>query len=266
MSASPILRVVEITSGAGASYTARYLVALGALVTKVNLDGSATARLPELDLGKQIARLDLTLDDGRARLDEILDRADVVIRAWDGAEVDASPVSLADLRAAHPELITAAITPFGETGPNSHHKGTDLIAIHAGGLGYGTPPRVIDPEAERPLGIPGDVVEPLTGMVAVLGILHALAERDHDGRGRHVEVSAQDAVTSLMFSNIAGLMDGRGSPSRLAADRRGARRPFLPASDGLLVQMAGRAHHRTSWLELLGPPGKALLGRHRSRR
>jgi crotonobetainyl-CoA:carnitine CoA-transferase CaiB-like acyl-CoA transferase len=262
--ASRPLRVLEVASGAAASHAGRYLASLGASVARLVPAGVASPTLPELDVNKEVIHLDLGRPSGAAALAEALARADVVLRACDAAEVDAGPLSLAALRAQYAGLVTAAITPFGESGPHRGHAGTDLIALHAGGLGYGTPPRVVDPEKEYPLGIPGDPVGPMAGLVAVLGVLQALAERDRDGQGRHVEVSAQEAVVSLMFNNIAGVVEGGPDPSRLASARPGARRPFLPAADGLLVQMAGRPHHLTAWLELLGGPGKELLERLRS--
>ena len=41
-----------------------------------------------------------------------------------------------DLHASNPELIWVSITPFGRTGPRANWKGTDIIAMAAGGLLY----------------------------------------------------------------------------------------------------------------------------------
>jgi crotonobetainyl-CoA:carnitine CoA-transferase CaiB-like acyl-CoA transferase len=255
------LRVLEIAGRPGAAYAARFLRHLGAQVTKARIAGLWSETFDELDAGKRVLSFDPADAASMAALQEAIADADVVVRACDAPEAGAGPIGLQKLRAAHPGLITVAITPFGETGPQRNWTGTDLTAIHAGGLGYGTPPRVTDPNGEYPLGIPGDPVAPLTGIVAVLGVLHTLHERDRSGEGRHVEVSAQDAVVSLMFNNIAGVVEGGPSPGRLASDRPGARRQFLPAADGLLVQMAGRPHHQRAWLELLGPAGVELARR-----
>ncbi len=253
--------VLELGNGLASAHAGRLLIALGASVTKALSVSSPGGDVSYLDEEKEVMALDP--DDGSAnrRLETLLTRADVVIRQCDGAAVDVGPFSLAGTRRSHPRLITAAITPFGESGPHRDHQITDLVALQGGGLGYGTPPRVTDPAKENPLGIPGDVVQALAGLVAVLGIQHALLERDADGHGRHVEVSQQETVASLMLNNIATYIDSGISPSRLAADRPGARRQFLPAADGMLVMMANRPHHFRAWLELLGEPGNALIAR-----
>jgi crotonobetainyl-CoA:carnitine CoA-transferase CaiB-like acyl-CoA transferase len=260
MSTIDELKVVEIASGAPAAYAARLLLHLGASVTKVSVPGVAANPVPELDEGKAITRIHPESGPPLAMLDEILLSADVVIRSDEAGARESDLASLSRLRESRPSLVTAAITPFGERGPDATHRGVDLISIHAGGLGYGTPPRVVDTDSEHPLGIPGDPIQPLTALVAVLGILHALAERDRDSLGRHVEVSAQDAVVSLMFNNIATVVEGGASPGRLATDRPNARRPFLQAADGLLVQMAARPRHQGAWMSLIGAADEVDAG------
>ena len=256
------LKVVELGSGPAAAYAARLLADLGASVTKLSVPGlpPPPGDLPEaalaLDTGKEVVTL-----AGEEALERLLASADVLICAANAADLEQEPLALARRRAAHPALITVAVTPFGESGPNRDHQGSDLITQHGGGLGYGTPPRVSDPEQEYPLYIPGDPVEPLSGLVAVLGLFAALAERDQDGRGRHVEVSAQEAVASLMFNNIAGYVDSGVPPGRLDADRPDARRPTLPCADGELILMANRAKHVRLWLEMIGERAAPLLAR-----
>lgn len=241
------LRVLAVAGGAAAAHAARYLRALGASVARVSA-GPASDDSPYIAAASEV----VDLPPGASLPDDLLAGADVVIRQCEGNEVDAGPLGLAGLRKRRPGLISAAITPFGESGPHQEHRTADLVSIQAGGLGYGTPPRVTDPDRENPLGIPGEVVQPLAGLVTVLGVLQALLERDADGLGRHVEVSQQEAVVSLMVNNIAAQVDTGAAPGRLASERPGARRPFLPARDGLLTMMAARPHHLRSWLELLG--------------
>lgn len=253
------LQVLEIASGEAASYAARYLRVLGALVTKVVAGERGPASLPELDLHKQVRFLNP--DEAPGAVAALASRSDVVLWAGQRADLHGLRPSLDELRSLDPRLITAAVTPFGESGPCAAWRGTDLTVIHSGGLGYGTPPRVLDPEREHPLGIPGDVTEPLSGLVLVLGVLEALLARDREGVGRHVEVSAQEAVASLMFNNIATFVETGKSPGRLASDRPGARRQFLPSADGLLVMMATRPHHMRSWLQLLGPDAAGVWSR-----
>src|SRR3990172_856972 len=118
---TPDLRVVEIASGAGASYASRLLRHLGASVVKLSVTGITTEELPELDLVKQRVGIDLAAPTGLARLEEALSVADVVIRCGDAGAIDSGMLGLARLRGSYPALITAALTPFGENGPNYLH-------------------------------------------------------------------------------------------------------------------------------------------------
>src|SRR5690349_10248310 len=97
------LNVVEIASGTGASYATRYLHALGALVTKVQLEDSPLA-LPELDLNKALIRLNPANAKDREVFLDAIANADVVVQSCSAAQVDEGLASLGGLRAAHPAL------------------------------------------------------------------------------------------------------------------------------------------------------------------
>lgn len=258
MTATPLV-VLEYAGGAAAAYAARLLADLGATVTKLT---DATA--PEddaavaLDLGKHVRRLDA--GPAIADFDALLSGADVLLYEGHAAQLpEALQQAIAGRR--YPRLVTAAVTPYGEHGPHAGYAGTDLTAIHAGGLGYGTPPRVTDPEREHPLGIPGDPASLLCGLILAGGVLHALIERDRDGNGRHVELSAQDAIASCMFNNVASAVGGGEPPSRFASARADARRPMYTCADGHLVVMANRPAHLRALLDAIGEPAAPLRQR-----
>jgi crotonobetainyl-CoA:carnitine CoA-transferase CaiB-like acyl-CoA transferase len=232
------VQVVELESGPAAAYAGRLLTVLGARVTKFSFDAPhVDPATVAFDSGKALLRAERDLAKGAAEVERLALAADVVLIAGEAAgDLGAGrkagsafewPIAFQRWRTANPGLITAAIMPFGESGPKRNWRGSDLIAVQSGGLGHGTPPRVVDPEREHPLGIPGDATALLTGQFLAIGILHALAERDGDGLGRHVEVSAQEAVAALMFNNIGELIDTGVVPTRLAKDRPNARRPFI---------------------------------------
>ena len=255
------LVVVEIAGEISAAFAARLLADLGAEVTKVIAALQAPSPLcAPLDIPKRLVQLDGTEAD-EARLDALLRTADVLLCGAPLAALEAAPLKLASRHSRYPWLITAAVTPFGESGPHRDYQGTDLIALHAGGFGFGIPPRVVDPEREHPLGIPGEQVSLLCGLVLTGGVLHALLERDRDGAGRHVELSAQDAVVSWMFNNIDSYLSGDRSSGRLARDHPSARRLLLACADGHLTAMIGQPDRVRAWLEILDAPAASLRAR-----
>jgi crotonobetainyl-CoA:carnitine CoA-transferase CaiB-like acyl-CoA transferase len=74
----------------------------------------------------------------------------------------------------------------------------------------------------RPLKTGAAVVDLVCGLLAVVGIQAALAERARTGRGRHVEVSLMDAaLMSLLNQGSAWVLGG------VVPDRRGNRHPSI---------------------------------------
>src|SRR5262249_39422285 len=122
-SISSPLTVVEVESGAAAAYAARLLADLGARVTKLTVGDATDDAAVALDAGKEVRAFS---DD--AELERLLAGADVLV--LEGRDA-ALPLSADGARARHPRLISAQVTPFGESGPQAGWQGTDLTALHA---------------------------------------------------------------------------------------------------------------------------------------
>ncbi|NJN51974.1 MAG: hypothetical protein HC809_09580 [Gammaproteobacteria bacterium] len=96
----------------------------------------------------------------------------------------------AELAQRFPGLIHVSVSWFGRTGPKSGYAATDLIATAASGYLFLT-------------GVPGAaplrISAPQAGIHAAadaaVAVLIALRARDVDGRGQHIDASAQDSLT-----------------------------------------------------------------------
>jgi len=202
------VRVLEI-GGEQADYAGLLCAGLGASVVKIEPpEGSPGRRIgpfyagvkgPDRSLyfwgynrGKRSVVLDLADPAGRQRLDYLLADADVLI--------DATPVGeLAELGldpAAHPELVHARLTPFGEDGPWAGFATSDLVSLALGGVvmncGYDPDPAgrydlpPIAPQAWHSFHIAGEQL--------VIGIVSALLYRLRSGLGQKVSVAIHEAV------------------------------------------------------------------------
>ena len=110
------------------------------------------------------------------------------------------------------------MTAFG-TGSDEARAlpGYDFLAQAMGGL-----MSVTGEEDGRPLKVGAAVVDLVCGLLAVIGIQAALAERERTGRGRHVEVSLMDAaLMSLLNQGSAWVLGG------VVPHRRGNRHPSI---------------------------------------
>ena len=123
----------------------------------------------------------------------------------------ASGLGYADLAALNPGLVYVSITPFGQDGPKAQWKGGDLVALAAGG------PLFLYGDADR---APARICVPQAwnhaAAEAAVAALVAHHERQHSGRGQHVDVSAQQAVTLATQTDILSAALGDTPLSRSA--------------------------------------------------
>jgi crotonobetainyl-CoA:carnitine CoA-transferase CaiB-like acyl-CoA transferase len=202
------VRVLEL-GGEQADYAGLLCAGLGASVVKVEPpEGSPGRRLGPFykgvedserslyfwgyNRGKQSVVLDLAAPAGRERLDYLLADADVLIDATPVGELTAPGVD----PAAHPALVHARLTPFGEDGPWAGFATSDLVSLALGGVvmncGYDPDPAghhdlpPIAPQAWHSFHIAGEQL--------VIGIVSALLYRLRSGLGQKVSVAVHEAV------------------------------------------------------------------------
>src|SRR5215207_10614112 len=137
-----------------------------------------------LNRNKRGMTLDPGTADGRAILDTLLVKADVLLEEVGpgGAPLDLGPEPAE-------ELIHCVIRPFAEGGPKSEYAVSDLILIAAGGALGSTG------DSDRPpvpFPVPQSIME--ASGEAVSAVLAALVARDRDGHGQRVEVSTRIAA------------------------------------------------------------------------
>ncbi len=164
------IRVIELADEQ-AEYCGLTLAGLGADVVKVEPPGgSPTRRIgpfyedkpdPERSLffwqynrGKRSIALDLDREEDRAHFRSLLASADILLESTPKGQLDAWGFGAAALEKEFPTLITARVTPFGDHGPWSGFKASDLVHLALGGVmmncGYDPAPgREIRPAADR---------------------------------------------------------------------------------------------------------------------
>ncbi len=133
-----------------------------------------------------------------ATFEQLAAAADVVIE-------DTWPGRADGLRARHPRLVVASITPFGRSGPYAAWHSSDTVALAIGGLAY------VNGHADGPpLQSLGLQAYHQASTLAAIGVMAALLARDTTGRGQLVDVSLQAAVTSAL-EHVPGYFnqDGR---------------------------------------------------------
>ncbi len=214
------IRVLEIADELG-EFCGRVLSGLGADVLKVEPPTGEITRTygPFLDdipgpnrslhfwhynLGKRSATLDLDDEADRGIFRDLASAADVVLVSRSPAYMRERGLDEGALRALNPSLVYARISPFGDDGPWSTYRGSDLVHLALGGVAmncgydpdlrgrYDTPP--IAPQMWQSYQIAGELM--------TLAVMAALYYRHRGGQGQYLTVSVHDAVSKCTESDI----------------------------------------------------------------
>ena len=134
--------------------------------------------------GKKSVELDLKSEAGRAKLDTILARADVLIHNMRPGVPRDLHLDGPTLCARFPRLVYCEISAFGHKGPMSDRPGYEpLIQAYSGLSSINGGPD--DP----PLRMGASICDQGSGMWAVIGALSVLRQRDQTGVGGIVQTS-----------------------------------------------------------------------------
>src|SRR5699024_2318091 len=137
---------------------------------------------------KHAIALDLKDDDDLVTAHNLLAKADVFIENWKPGGLTKFGMDPDAVAERYPHLVHASITGFGTTG-GAHLPGYDLLAQAASGL------MDITGEPESPGQKAGVAIfDVVTGLHATVGILGALQEREHSGKGQHIAVNLMSSA------------------------------------------------------------------------
>ena len=248
MSALAGIRVLDLTRFVAGPFCTSILADLGADVIKVEaprggdegrfgyppIDGVQVFFLA-LNRNKRGITLDLRHEEGRTILRRLLPAVDVLVENFAGGTLARWGLAPQDLCRAHPRLVVASLSGFGQTGPWADRPSYDIITQASSGFmsltGFpGAPPT-------RGGGSLGDYVQ---GMFGAIGVLGALCARDRTGRGQAVDVSGMDAMFSIIDCWVSmHAVDGR--LPRQVGNRHLGTAPYdcYRAKDGWVVIAVG---------------------------
>ncbi|MDQ6841112.1 MAG: CoA transferase [Actinomycetota bacterium] len=173
-------------------------------------ESARSALFLALNRGKRSIRLDLKHDRGQEVLLALARDADILIESFRPGVLDRLGVGYERLEQENPGLIYCAITGYGQDGPNRDRPGHDINYLALGGLlGLGG-------EADGPPVQAAAQIADVGGgaLMAVMGILVALHERERSGRGQMVDCSMFDGALSWLAMVAAQTLAGGRSARR----------------------------------------------------
>ncbi len=209
MSGLPPYRVLDLTED-GCMVGGRVLGDLGADVIKIEPPGGSRSRIgpyykkiadPEKSLfwfaynsNKRGITLDVTRKEGQDIFKKLAKTADIILESAEPGYMSSLGLGYSDICKIKPDIIYSSITPFGQNGPKSLLKGSELIAWASGGYLYscGDPDRA-------PVWISFPQACLFGGIEGTVGAMFALWHRLNTGEGQYVDVSMQECEISPTF-------------------------------------------------------------------
>ncbi len=159
---------------------------------------------------KRSVAVDIATPEGQRVVRALARDCDVLLENFKVGGLAKYGLSYDELAEINPDLVYCSITGFGQTGPNAHRPGYDLLAQGAGGIMSLTG----EPDGE-PMKVGVGVTDIVCGLYAATAILAALHHRDQGGGGQHIDIGLLDTqVAWLVNQGVNYLTDGR-EPERL---------------------------------------------------
>jgi itaconate CoA-transferase len=262
------ITVVAFEQAVSAPYCTRMLGDLGARVIKVERPGSGdmargydraangmATHFVWLNRNKESLTLDFKSGPGRAVLDRLLDRADVVVQNLAPGAAERLSIDAKSLVAGRPSLVAVNISGYGTGGPLDHRRAYDLLVQAESGVCAATG------EEGRPAKPGPPVADVGAGMQAAVSILAALVGRQAAGRpttghGAAIDIGMFDTATDFLgFALLHAYYTGRERPpigmSSPVVSPYGA----YPTKDGRTVVLG--TTNDAEWARLAG----TMLGR-----
>ncbi|MCK2241170.1 MULTISPECIES: CaiB/BaiF CoA-transferase family protein [unclassified Crossiella] len=258
--------VLAIEQAVAVPYATRLLADLGARVIKIERPGTGdfargydTACGPVssyfawVNLGKESLTLDLKHPDGRAVLDRLLDRVDVVLCNLSPAAARRLDLDADTLRAHRPGLIAGELSGYGEEGPYATRKAYDALIQSEAGLieltGEG--------EVTGRAGI--SVADIAAGVQLHAAVLAALLRQARTGEGATLRLTLLEALAEWMHQPMLYATGTGVVPPRTGAHHASIA-PYGPfrCGDGDSVHLA--VQNEGQWRRLCavtGQPGLA---------
>jgi crotonobetainyl-CoA:carnitine CoA-transferase CaiB-like acyl-CoA transferase len=228
-SARPLdgVRVLDFTRVLSGPHCTRTLRDLGADVIKVeppagDLTRFSTPRRNGLstyfvqqNVGKRNLSIDLAREEGVAVVLALVERVDVLVENYRPGVMDRLGLGAEALHARNPRLVHTSITGYGQTGPWVHRRAyAPVVEAETGIIASQGRTR------EGPLSKdPHSHADAYTALEAATAILAALYQREHTGRGQHIDVSMAETMLYTNEHLHDALWDGDDDPAWIRSFR-----------------------------------------------
>lgn len=204
------VRVLDLTRVLAGPVSTRFLAGLGADVLRIDPPTwNEPGTVPEVNLGKRAARLDLTVETDRAIFEELIATADIFVHGYRLGALDGLGYGEQWRRGLNPGLVDVSLNAYGHAGPWAERRGFDSVVQVAGGIAA-TGMEVYGADAPKPL--PVQALDHATGYTMAACALTGWSDRLETGVGSTWKTSLAAHAEVLCSSAVGGNPDAVFEP------------------------------------------------------
>ncbi len=217
------LKVLELASVLAGPGVGQFFAELGAEVIKVEnlktggdvtrtwrgngeLTDDRSAYFCSVNWGKKSVAIDLTTSEGRAIVQKLAAKSDVIVASYKPGDAEKLGVSYDQLKISNPKLIYGQVTGYGS---DNERVGYDAVIQAESGF--------MDLNGEKsglPIKMPVALIDVLAGHQLKEALLIALLKRERSGEGSFVAVSLLDTAISSLTNQATNWLVANKLPSR----------------------------------------------------
>ena len=269
------ITVLDLTRVLSGPYCTMLLADMGARVIKVEQPGKGddtrawgppflggeSAYFLSINRNKESVTLDFKHPDGRAILDRLIAKSDVLVENFRPGTLTRLGLDYDAVAAQHPRLIYCSISGFGQTGPRRNEPGYDAVMQAEGGL-----MSITGAPEGSPFRLGVAIVDIVSGMFAAYGVAMAVIARERTGRGQQVDLAMLDSVAALLTYQAGNYFATDRVPARLG-NRHPSIAPYetFTASDGDFVLAIGNDEQWRRFCAVAGLPEDERFATNRQR-
>ncbi|EPJ93066.1 MULTISPECIES: CaiB/BaiF CoA transferase family protein [Pseudomonas] len=275
MGALSHLRVLDLSRVLAGPWAGQILADLGAEVIKVERPGNGddtrawgppflkdaygestgeAAYYLSANRNKQSVTIDFTKPEGQQLVRDLASKSDILIENFKVGGLQAYGLDYASLKVLNPDLIYCSITGFGQTGPYAKRAGYDFMVQGLGGL-MSLTGRPEGDEGAGPVKVGVALTDILTGLYSTVAILAALAHRQHEGGGQHIDMALLDVQVACLANQAMNYLTTGVAPQRLGnAHPNIVPYQDFPTADGDFILTVGNDSQFRKFAEVAGRP------------
>jgi len=261
------VKIIAVEQYGAGPFGTQHLADLGAEVIKIEnqKDGGDVGRqvgpyyfgpqdshfFQSFNRNKKSMTLDLKQPEGQAVFHDLIKKADGVIHNLRGDLPKKLGITYDHLKGHNPAIVCAHLTAYGRSGSRAAWPGYDyLVQAEAGYLSV----------TGEPEGMPTrfgiSIVDMMTGVTAVFGLVAGILGARQTGRGMDVDVSLFDvALHNLSYLGtwylnegvVQGKVSRSGHPSLVPSQ-------LFPTKDGWILIMCNKEKFWAELVQILGRP------------